>query len=100
MCCTMDLFTPVVPEERWHPNFAAEMRRPNQWNRAVLDGWATGFVDRDRKFVREFQTTFNSCFWELYLNAVLRNRGCAIDAAVASPDFVISEPQAFIVEAA
>ena len=96
----MDLFTPIVPEAAWHPNFAAQTVVPNVWNRAVLDDWATGFVDRDGKFVQEFQTTFNSCFWELYLNAVLRDRGCTLDFGFNSPDFVITGPEAFVVEAA
>jgi hypothetical protein len=38
----------------------------------VLTDWARGFIDRDGKFVKEFQTTFNSCFWELYVYAVLK----------------------------
>lgn len=96
----MDLFTPIVPEDAWHPNFAAQIRRPNPWNRAVLNDWATGFVDRDGKFVHEFQTTFNSCFWELYLNAVLHERGRSVDFGFPSPDFVITGAAPFIVEAA
>jgi hypothetical protein len=96
----MDLFTPVVPEAAWHPNFAAQMHLPNQWNRDVLDRWAPGFVDRDGKFVEEFQTTFNSSFWELYLHAVLRDRGCAIDFGHNCPDFVITGPKPFVLEAA
>jgi len=96
----MDLFTPVVPEAAWHPNFAAQIHLPNRWNRDVLDGWASGFVDRDGKFVREFQTTFNSCFWELYLNAVLRDRGCTLDFGYKSPDFVVTGPKPFVLEAA
>lgn len=96
----MDLFSPIVPEGAWHPNFAAQMRQPNPWNRAVLSDWAKGFVDRDRKFIREFQTTFNSSFWELYLNAVLRELGCTVDFSYRSPDFVITEPTSFAIEAA
>jgi hypothetical protein len=96
----MDLFTPVVPEGAWHPNFAVQIQRPNRWNRHVVAEWATGFVDRDAKFVQEFQTTFNSCFWELYLNAVLRERGCTLDFGYKSPDFAITGPKPFVVEAA
>ena len=95
----MDLFTPIVPKDAWHPNFAAEVRHPNVWNRAVLNEWATGFVDRDGKFVREFQTTFNSCFWELYLHAVLRARRCSVDFGFESPDFVVTGLVPFSVEA-
>ena len=40
------------------------------------------------KFVREFQTTFNSSFWELYLFAVLKNPGIEVDFSHSSPDFV------------
>jgi len=95
----MDLFTPVVPESDWHPNFAVMVKHPNAWNAAVLNGWAAGFVDRDRKFVRQFQTTFNDCFWELYLHAVLRERGLSINFASASPDFTVSSPVPFTIEA-
>ena len=40
--------------------------------RAVLENWAQGFEDRDGKFVQEFQLTYESSFWELYLYAALR----------------------------
>lgn len=95
----MNLFTPIVPENRWHPYFARLIHRPNEWIEAVLSDWATGFEDRDGKFVREFQTTFNSCFWELYLNAVLRSRGLRPNYALSSPDFVIEGSPTFSVEA-
>ena len=95
----MDLFKPITPEDAWHPNFAAQMSRPNCWNRQVLEDWATGFVDRDGKFIQEFQTTFNSCFWELYLNAVLRERGLSVDFGFPSPDFVVCGPKPFAIEA-
>ena len=56
--------------------------------RDVLKSWSDGFVDRDRKFVREFQTTFNSSFWELYLFAVLKHLQIPVDLSFTSPDFV------------
>ena len=46
---------------------------------AVLSGWAHGFEDRDGKFIREFQTTYNSAFWELYLFAVLKLLGIEVN---------------------
>lgn len=95
----MDLFTPIVPDDSWHPNFAQQIWYPNPYNRAVLSDWASGFIDRDGKFVQEFQTTFNSCFWELYLHAVLRDRGYAIDFTFPSPDFIVTGPTPFIMEA-
>jgi hypothetical protein len=96
---TLDLFIPVTPKEKWHPNFAHQIEFPNEWNRAVLNKWAKGFVDRDGKFVQEFQTSFNSCFWELYLNAVLNERGLSIDFSFKRPDFVITGPKEFAMEA-
>lgn len=42
----MDLFTPIVPEEAWHPNFAALVRHGNEFNAAVITDWAKGLVDR------------------------------------------------------
>jgi len=95
----MDLFTPITPRDKWHANFASLIARQNQWNDAVLCDWAKGFPDRDGKFVREFQTTFNGCFWELYLHAVLRNRGLSIDFSVQSPDFLVTKPWQFAIEA-
>lgn len=95
----MDLIKPVTPEKSWHPYFANMIDRPNSWNEAVVNDWSTGFVDRDGKFIKEFQTTFNSCFWELYLNAVLRNRGLSVDFGNSSPDFVVTAPCSFTIEA-
>src|SRR5699024_11891260 len=47
------------------------------------------FQDRDNKFVKEFQTTFNSSFWELYLHACFNNLGFEINYSYSSPDFVV-----------
>lgn len=66
------------------------MLRPElEAERDVIRRWANGFVDRDGKFVKEFQTTFNSSFWELYLHAALRELGLNIDFSHARPDFVV-----------
>jgi hypothetical protein len=84
----LDLFTPQVPVERLHPNFIAYMRR-SQSHRDVLLDWSEGFVDRDGKFVIEFQTTFNASFWELYIFACLKHMGFQVDFSVPAPDFVV-----------
>jgi len=96
----MDLFTLVVPADRLHPNFRHIVRRPEAHIQDVLREWTTGFVDRDGKFVREFQTTFNSSFWELYLFACLKELGLTVDLSHPSPDFVGIEPDMpFCIEA-
>lgn len=85
----LDLFTPVVSESRQHPNFVRIAKFGLEEEKRVLDGWADGFVDRDGKFVIEFQTTFNSSFWELYVHAVLRDVGSTMDFRFERPDFVV-----------
>ena len=97
----MELFQPVVEQTDWHFNFSALMI-PGfaDGERALLQEWAHGFEDREGKFVREFQTTFNSSFWELYLFAVFKQFGFTCDFSVAAPDFVVSGPNApFVAEA-
>lgn len=69
----MRLFEPLVDDTRQHPNFRAIMRPGNGFALDVLNDWARGFESRDGKFAQEFQTTFNSAFWGLYLFAVFKN---------------------------
>jgi hypothetical protein len=95
----MDLFTPVVDSSMFHPAFANVKALDNQYDEAVLKQWADGFIDRDGKFVTEFQTTFDSSFWELYLHAVLKYLACRIDLSYERPDFWVTDPIPFCLEA-
>jgi hypothetical protein len=95
----LDLFTPIVDSKELHHNFVHTIAPNAKGVRKVLQAWAKDFVDRDGKFVREFQTTYNSGFWELYLYAVLKHLGFNIDFSHHTPDFVCSN-KALIVEAA
>ncbi len=85
----MDLFNPIIEERRWHPNFRSLLLLDNRSTFDVLNDWALGFNDRDGKFVQEFQTTFNSSFWELYLFAVLKEYSVPVDFSKSRPDFCI-----------
>ncbi len=97
----MDLFTPLVLSSRLHPNFQHVIQPQETYIRDVLNQWAEGFVDRDGKFVKEFQTTFNSSFWELYLFACFKELGLAVDFSHSSPDFICTElGTSFCIEAA
>ncbi|MDD2732642.1 MAG: hypothetical protein PHF56_01775 [Desulfuromonadaceae bacterium] len=89
---TIDLFTPVVPDENQHSNFRV-ITTPGLYSheRDVLASWAEGFVDRDGKAVKEFQTTFNSTFWELYLHAAFQDLGFLADYSKEAPDFILSK---------
>ncbi|ALI01655.1 hypothetical protein C1Y08_24330 [Pseudomonas sp. FW306-02-F02-AA] len=88
----MDLFTPIVPVELQHPNFINVMSPGRVGEREVVAGWAEGFPDRDNKFVREFQTTFNSSFWEVYLYRLFRSYSLDLDWSHSSPDFWLRTP--------
>lgn len=94
----MNLFKPQVPEQKMHPNFKTFLLQGNGFDMDVLQNWAIGFKDRDNKFVKEFQSTFNPCFWELYLFAVLKEKKLVVDFSYPSPDFYVPDP-GFIIEA-
>ena len=95
----MDLFVPSIDDAHLHPNFRNIRDGTAPEDRQVLSEWATGFIDRDNKFVKEFQTTFNSSFWELYLHACLKEIGMSIDFNFDAPDFVVTGPQPLCIEA-
>lgn len=88
----MDLFTPVAPAERQHENFKRVLVPGRISERAVVTDWAEGFPDRDHKFIYEFQTTFNSSFWEVYLHGVFKSYPFSMNWSQASPDFWLSTP--------
>jgi hypothetical protein len=87
----MDLFTPIVKEEKLHPLFKQIVSEPvYQPTMAVINGWSAGLLGRKQeanKFIKEFQTTFNSSLWELYLNKAFIDFGYQIDYSKESPDF-------------
>lgn len=98
----MDIFTPLVTEDKFHQHFKAISgdRPSNGYARNVLEAWLEGFPDRDGKFIKEFQTTFNSSFWEIYLHAALREFGAEFDWKYYAPDFVLSVKETeFVLEA-
>lgn len=95
----IDLFTPQVATDVQHPIFQMMQADIYAPERAVLSQWAKGFEDRDGKFVKELQTTFESSFWELYLFAALKEWGLPIDPRYHAPDFVVAGDAPFCLEA-
>lgn len=88
----MELFKAIVDESKQHPNFKSiSDAQLFQGEHAVIRKWAEGFIDRDNKFVYEFQSTFNSSFWELYLHAAFRELGFLHDYSHAAPDYVLRQ---------
>jgi hypothetical protein len=85
----MNLFDPIIAQDKQHKNFISIITLSKQADRNELLRWCNGFPDRDNKFVKEFQTTFNSSFWEIYLYALFREIGLEMDWSYQSPDFLI-----------
>lgn len=87
----MDLFQPLVNEDRLHPLFKAiALEATHKPTMKVINHWSKGLLDRKKeaiKFVKEFQTTFNSSLWEIYLNKAFLDLDFIIDYTKESPDF-------------
>lgn len=89
-----------VNEDNLHPKFKLLRNEPLlHLEREVLNEWLSGFIDRDGKIVKEFQTTFHSSFWEIYLFAVLKELGLIIDFSKNRPDFIVAGEIEFYIEA-
>ncbi|UWR00516.1 hypothetical protein K3729_07020 [Rhodobacteraceae bacterium S2214] len=95
-----NLFEDVVDLEQQHPNFIALKQADRRIIVEEILVWAEGFIDRDGndKFRKEFQTTFNSSFWELYLFAIFKTLGYDVDFEHNAPDFCFKGTD-FVVEA-
>lgn len=98
----MDVFSKLnkLDDSKLHPKF--KVLRDEFFYRgakSVVEEFSKGFVDRDNKFVREFQTTFHSSLWELYLNAIFKYFKLEIDYSYSRPDFIIKNENTFYVEA-
>lgn len=98
----LDLFRKLeeLDDNDLHPKFL--LLRNNimlQGERDVLIDWTDGFIDRDNKIIKEFQTTFHSSFWEFYLFRFFKEQGFSIDFTKDRPDFIIESPQRILIEA-
>jgi len=88
----IDLFKPVVPEEKLSPVFDL-MRSSDHWlpARSIMSEMMRHFRDVDGNFVEQFQTSgFDSRIWELYLYAALLEEGLYVDKPNPAPDFMVS----------
>lgn len=92
----LDLFDPRFPEAKLHDHFRLISAHPDYAKvKPVIRNWAAGLLDRrgeGGKFINEFQSTFNSSMWELYLNRALIDLGCSVDFSKSAPDFFVRGP--------
>jgi len=87
----VELFKLAVKEDRLHPLFkrvvSSGVYKPAI---DVINSWSTGMLGRkkeSKKFIQEFQLSFNSSLWEIYLNKAFTDFGFSIDYSKESPDF-------------
>ncbi|WP_413283912.1 hypothetical protein [Vibrio sp. MA40-2] len=87
----MDLFKLEVKEKRLHPLFRKVISEDSyKLTTEVINLWSKGLCGRkkeSKKFVQDFQISFNSSLWELYLNRAFIELGFDIDYSKESPDF-------------
>ena len=97
----IDLFTPVVPEDRLHPSFKGLAHRGFEPARRILADIAGTFNDKDGNFVKDFQTTgFDARLWELYLHAYLLSDGFTLNEKESVPDYIATKAaQTIFIEA-
>lgn len=80
---------PKLAEEKLHSKY--KLLRDNitiSGAKEILQEWSDGFIDRDNKIVEEFQTSYHSAFWELYIHAVLKEIGM-VNMSYDRPDFLV-----------
>lgn len=98
---TLDLFTPRVEESKLHPYFKRILEEPSYHPLIqTIENWSKGMDGRKKeldKFIKEFQISFNSSFWELYLNKAFQDLGFEIDYSKESPDFHLIHPSGRVV---
>ncbi len=95
----MDLFKTKLPPSKLHASFKEICSDTNYAPvKKVIQSWGEGLLDRSgeqTKFINEFQTTFNSAFWELYLNKLMMELGFSVDYTKGSPDFCVSTSEGY-----
>lgn len=85
----LDFLTPQVPKERLNSIFRDLIEKETRIAaRGIIGPMMKWYEDPDGNFVEQFQTTaFDARLWELYLFAMFRELGYAIDRSQAVPDF-------------
>ena len=86
----IDLFAPVVPQEKQHPYFAALVGlKAFAPARGIITNMMPYFVDVDGNFVEQFQSTgFDARLWELYIFTYLMEQQFLLNRESATPDFI------------
>lgn len=87
----MDLFKTIIPDEQLCENYKRISN--NKYLVRIINQLTSGFeIERDGrdKFIKEFQSTFNSSLWEIYCYALFNSMGFNFDFSHERPDFVLN----------
>jgi hypothetical protein len=85
-----DLFELTVPIDATHVLFQRMLHDGHLAARRMMNEIFASFVDADRHFVRDFQTSgFSARVLELALFAYLQEEGLELDRSEVAPDYVI-----------
>lgn len=88
-----DLFTPILPTERLHPDFV-HIARESAFlpAREIIRRIMPHYVDIDGNFVEQFQSSgFDARIWELYLYGYIAEEELFLDRAHPAPDFLVTK---------
>ncbi|PFQ75689.1 hypothetical protein COK15_15130 [Bacillus cereus] len=95
-----NLFKNLNLKQELHHKYLGLRDTPSLINeKDQLEKWFEGFEDRDNKIVTEFQTTFHSTLWEIYLYAAFKDMDYEIDFSHDRPDFILKDKPNIMVEA-
>ncbi|HBX23571.1 MAG TPA: glycosaminoglycan attachment protein [Desulfotomaculum sp.] len=88
-----DLFTPLLPPERLHPNFIHLVNDTTLLPaREIICRMMPHYCDVDGNFVEQFQSTgFDARLWELYNFAYISEEELYLVRNHTAPDFLVSK---------
>ena len=88
-------FKVIIPEEKLHPKFIHLSNFAYLEEKNLVSEWITRFVNKDgnKKTITQFQESFHSMIWELYLNEAIITSSTNIikDENKESVDFFIQK---------
>jgi hypothetical protein len=94
----LDLFTPIVPEEKLHPYFS-HLRNGIAFTpaRELIKEMMPHYTDIDGNFVEQFQTSgFDSRLWELCIFAYLNEEKFVFHRNYNAPDFIVQNGEKIV----
>ena len=86
------LFNPIVPQARFHPNFALlRAEAGSEPTRLMMEEVFASMTSVDGNFAEQFQTTgFDARVFELFLHAYFTSIGAEVERVGERPDFLLT----------